>query len=46
MEKNCQTYDFADDVAVTTEDVEDIEHQLNTVNEKSLNIGLEILKEN
>ena len=28
---------FADDVALTTEDVKDMEHQLNTVNEESLN---------
>ena len=31
---------FADDVALTTEDVKDIEHQLNTLNEESLKIGL------
>ena len=35
---------FADDVALTTEDVKDIEHQLNTVNEESLKIGLKIQK--
>ena len=33
---------FADDVALTTEDVKDIEHHLNTVNEESLQIGLKI----
>ena len=27
---------FPDDVALTTEDVKDMEHQLNTVNEKRL----------
>ena len=35
---------FADDVALTTEDVKDMEHQLNNVNEKSLKIGLKIHK--
>ena len=33
---------FASDVALTTEDVEDMEHQLNTVNKESLKIGLKI----
>ena len=33
---------FADDVAVTTKDVKDMEHQLNIVNEESLEIGLKI----
>ena len=33
---------FADDVALTTEDVTDMEHQLITVNEESLKIGLKI----
>ena len=31
---------FADDVALTTEVVKDMEHQLNTLNEESLEIGL------
>ena len=35
---------FADDVALTTEDVRDMEHQLITVNEESLNIGLKTHK--
>ena len=35
---------FADDVAPTTEDLEDMEHQLNTVNEESLKTGLKIYK--
>ena len=35
---------FADDVALTTEDVKGMEHQLNTVNEESLMIGLKIHK--
>ena len=35
---------FADDVAQTTEDVRDMEHQLITVNEESLKIGLKIHK--
>ena len=35
---------FADDVALTTKDVRDMEHQLITVNEESLNIGLKIHK--
>ena len=33
---------FADDVSLTTEDVRDMEHQLITVNEESLTIGLKI----
>ena len=36
---------FADDVALTTEVVKDMEHQLNTVNEESLKTGLRIQKE-
>ena len=35
---------FTDDVALTTEDVKDMEHQLNTVNEYSVKIGLKIHK--
>ena len=35
---------FADDVALTTEDGRDMEHQLITVNEESLRIGFEIHK--
>ena len=35
---------FADDVALTTEDVRDMEHQLITVNEENLKIGLMIHK--
>ena len=35
---------FAGDVALTTEDVKDMEHQLNTENEESLKIGLKIHK--
>ena len=35
---------FADDVALTTEDVGDMEHQLIAVNEESLKIGLKIYK--
>ena len=35
---------FPDDVALTTEDVRDMEHQLITVNEESLKIGLKIHK--
>ena len=35
---------FADDVALTTEDVKEMEHQLNTVNEESLKIGLKTHK--
>ena len=34
----------ADDVALTTEDVKEMEHQLNTVNEERLKIGLQIHK--
>ena len=33
---------FADDVALTTEDVRDMEHQLITVNEENLKTGLKI----
>ena len=36
---------FADDVALTTEDVKDIEHQLNTVNEESLKLVSRYIKE-
>ena len=36
---------FADDVALTTEAVRDIEHQLITVNEESFKTGLNIHKE-
>ena len=35
---------FADDVALTAQDVRDMEHQLITVNEESLKIGLKIHK--
>ena len=35
---------FVDDVALTTESVKDVEHQLNTVNKESLKIGLKIHK--
>ena len=35
---------FADDVVLTTEDVRDMEHQLITVKEESLKIGLKIHK--
>ena len=35
---------FADDVALTTDDVKDMEHQLKTVNEESLKISLKIHK--
>ena len=35
---------FADDVALTTEDLRDMEHQLITVNEESLKISLKIHK--
>ena len=31
-------------MVLTTEDVKDMEHQLNTVNEESLNVGLKIHK--
>ena len=33
---------FADGVALTREDMKDMEHQLNTVNEENLIIGLKI----
>ena len=33
---------FADGVTLTTEGVTDMEHQLNTVNEESLELGLKI----
>ena len=35
---------FADDVALTMEGVRDMEHQLNTMNEENLKIGLKIHK--
>ena len=35
---------FADGVALTTEGVKDMEHQLNTVNEESIKIGLKTHK--
>ena len=35
---------FADDVALTTEDMKDMEHQLHILNEESLKIGLKIHK--
>ena len=35
---------FDDDVAFTTEEVKDMEHQLDTVNEKNLKTGLKIHK--
>ena len=35
---------LADNVALKTEDVKDVEHHLNTVNEDSLKIGLQIHK--
>ena len=35
---------FANDVALTTEDVKNMEHHLNTVNEESLKTGLKIHK--
>ena len=41
MERNLR---FTNDVALTTEDVKDTEHQLNTVNEESLKTGLKIQK--
>ena len=41
MERNLR---FANDVALTTEDVKDTEHQLNTVNEESLKTALKIQK--
>ena len=44
MEKKLSSLRFADDVALTTEDVRDMEHQLITVNEESLKIGLKIYK--
>ena len=42
MEKNSQTLDFADTVALITEDVKHMEHQLNAVNDASLKIRLKI----
>ena len=35
---------FAGDVAITKEGVEDMEHQLNTMNEDSIIIGLKVQK--
>ena len=35
---------FVDDVALTTEDVKDKDHQLNTMNEESTNFGLKMYK--
>ena len=35
---------YADDAALTTEDVKDMQHQLNAVNAESLKIGLKIHK--
>ena len=35
---------FADDVALTTGDVKDMEHRVNTVNEEGLQTGLKIHK--
>ena len=35
---------FADDVALTTEDVKEMEHQLNIINEESLKTRLKIHK--
>ena len=42
MEEKLSNLRFADDVALTTEGVRDMEHQLITVNEESLKIGLKI----
>ena len=42
--ENLPDLTFADDAALITEDVKDMEHQLNTVNEDSLKIGLKIHK--
>ena len=42
MEKKLSNLRFADDAALTTEDVKDMEHQLNIVNEENLKIGLKI----
>ena len=44
MEEKLSNLRFADDVPLTTEDVRDMEHQLITVNEESLKIGLKIHK--
>ena len=41
-EKGIYTDGDADDVALATEDVKDVEHQLNTVKEESLKISLKI----
>ena len=35
---------FSEDVALTTEDVKDMEHHLNIMNEESLKVGLKIHK--
>ena len=45
MEKKLFHFRLANDVALTKEDMKDMEHQLNTVNEESLKIGLNIHKE-
>ena len=44
MEKNCQLR-FADDVALTTEDMRDMEHQLITVNEEIVKLVSRYIKE-
>ena len=46
MEKKLSDLRFADGVALTTENVKDMEHQQNILNEESLNIGLKIHKGN
>ena len=45
MEKKLSNIRCADDVALTTEDVRDIEHQLITVNEESLKLVSRYIKE-
>ena len=42
--ENLSNLRFADDVALTTEDVRDMEHQFISLNEESLKIGLKIPK--
>ena len=42
MEKTYLDLRFADDVALTTEDVRDMNHVLNTLNEENLKIGFRI----
>ena len=44
MEKILSGLRFAYDVALTTEDVKDMEHRINTVNEESLKTDLKINK--